>query len=347
MLCVQRPILLCFLLLIGINAFTSAQEDILSTAALQEDFQFIREQLFNVHANPFSQLTRERYETYLDSLVTDLNRPMSIANFQRKASLALIPLGDEHAAVSIRNLSAQKKAPSWADSVATNISYQRLGNIGYIFARSFATRGSRDLPVYERCIDSIFAVIRRDRVTRLVIDVSSNDGGASAVGNMIIKHIFQKPYRNYSMSWKRSEAYLAKLTSWGFRDDSYQKAAPGEMLHFPSGTVVPDRVPHPFEGKVIVVIGPETFSSAIMFATLVQDNNMATLAGESPVNGHPTHFGEMYSTSLPNSQLELRFGVKEWVRPAGRGKENKLLPDIPCKLPINGDRTVVIKQLEW
>jgi hypothetical protein len=55
----------------------------------------------------------------------------------------------------------------------------------------------------------------------------------------------------------------------------------------------------------------------------------------------------MYSTALPNSQLELRFGVKEWVRPAGRGKKNKLVPDIPIKLPINGDRMIVVKQLEW
>lgn len=347
MLCVQRPVLICFFLIFGINVFTNAQDDLLSTVAMQKDFQFIREQLFNVHANPFSQLTRKRYEAYLDSLETGLNQPLSVANFQSKVRLALIPLGDEHAAISTRNGNAQKKAPSWADSVATNISYQRLGNIGYIFARSFATRGSEDLPVYERCIDSIFAVIRRDGVTRLAIDVSSNDGGASAVGNMIIKHIFPKPYRNYSMSWKRSEAYLAKLASWGFKDEAYQKAQPGEMLHFPSGLIVPSKVRNPFEGKVIVIIGPETFSSAIMFATLVQDNDMAKLAGEPPVNGHPTHFGEMYSTTLPNSRLELRFGVKEWVRPAGRGEENKLLPDIPYKLPTNKDRMVIVQQLEW
>lgn len=119
------------------------------------------------------------------------------------------------------------------------------------------------------------------------------------------------------------------------------------MLHFQSGTVTPGKVSNPFEGKVIVIIGPDTFSSAIMFATLVQDNKMALLAGESPMNGHPTHFEEMYSTFLPNSQMELRFGVKEWVRPAGRGNVNKLLPDIPCKLPINKDLKMLIRQLQW
>lgn len=347
MLCVQRSALICFFLLFGVNVFSDAQDDLISTAAMREDFQFIREQLFNVHANPFSQLTRERYAAYLDSLETGLSQPLSVANFQSKARLALIPLGDEHAAISIRDANILTKVPNWADSVATNIAYHRLGDIGYIFARSFATRGSKDLPVYEHCIDSIFAVIRRDKVTRLAVDVSRNEGGASVVGNMIIKHIFPKPYKHYSMSWKRSKAYLTKLISWGFSDESYLNAVPGQILHFPSGTVVPEKVPSPFEGKVIVIIGPKTFSSAIMFATLVQDNNMALLAGESPVNGHPSHFGELYSTLLPNTSLELRFGVKEWIRPAGRGKVNKLVPDIPVKLPTNKDLMMLVKQLQW
>ncbi|RAJ90037.1 peptidase S41-like protein [Larkinella arboricola] len=336
-----------FFLLFGLTTVSSAQDHRLSAIAMREDFQFIREQVFNVHANPFSQLTKQKYNAYFDSLETGLNQPLAVADFQRKVSLALIPLGDEHAAISIRNAKAQKKTPSWADSVATNLSYQRLGTIGYLFARSFATRSSQDLAVYERCIDSLFTLIRRDSVTRLVIDVSRNEGGASAVGTMIIKHIFHKPYKSYSMSWKRSEAYLAKLSSWGFHDEMYQKALPGELLQFPATTVVPGQVANPFKGKVIVIIGPQTFSSAIMFATLVQDNKMALLAGESPVKGHPTHFGEMYSTLLPNSQLEVRFGVKEWIRPAGRGNVNKLVPDLPCKLPTNKDLPLLVKQLQW
>jgi hypothetical protein len=343
----QRYFPISFFLFFGTNTFTFAQDSLLSPTAMQEDFQFVQEQLFNVHANPFSQLSKENYTAYLDSLKAGLTQPLSAAGFRQKVNLALIPLGDEHAAISIPGSKADKSTPNWADSVATNIAYRRVADVGYIFARSFATRGSQDLPVYERCIDSIFAVIRRDGVTRLAIDVSSNEGGASAVGDMIIKHIYPRPYKNYSMNWKRSDAYLAKLTSWGFRDETYQKALPGEILHFSSGKVLPDKVPSPFKGKVVVIIGPATFSSAMMFATLVQDNRMAPLAGEPPVHAHPTHFGEMYSTVLPRTRLDLRFGVKEWVRPNGRGKENKLVPDIPCKLPENGDISTLIRQLNW
>lgn len=272
---------------------------------------------------------------------------MSVTDFQRKASLALLPLNDEHAALTLRRTAEAQQKRSWADSVSTNISYKRLGNIGHIFARSFGTRGNQDIPVYERSIDSIFAMIYQDGITQLLIDVSRNDGGASAVGDMLINYIHSKPYKTYSMNWKRSEEYLSTLKSWGLNDVTYQKAKPGEILHYPSRTITPDKSRNLFKGKVIVVIGPETFSSAIMFATLVQDNKMARLAGESPASGHPTHFGEMYSINLPHTQLELRFGVKEWIRPAGRSKVNKLVPDIPCKLPADGDFTTLVKEMQW
>ncbi len=82
-----------------------------------------------------------------------------------------------------------------------------------------------------------------------------------------------------------------------------------------------------FNGKTYVVIGDGTFSSAMMFATIIKDNHIATLVGQVPKGGHPTHFGEMYNTKLPNTQLDLLFGVKEWIRPAGKGGENILRPD--------------------
>lgn len=339
--------LICFVLYFFPAVPSIAQDSLYSLSAMREDLQFIRQQLFHAHANPFSQFTKERYDKYLDSLEAGLTAPLSAAAFRQKAAAALLPLEDEHAALSIRRPDADRKNVNRADSVATNTSYRRFGNTGYILARSFGTRGNRDLGVYERCIDSIFNLIRKDGVKRLLIDVSSNDGGASAVGNMLINRICSKPYQSYSMNWKRSDEYLAKLTSWGFHDEVYQKAAPGEVLHASSRIITPEEPPYRFTGKVIVLIGPRTFSSSIMFATLVQDNKIAPLAGESPAEGHPTHFGEMYSVLLPHTGLELRFGVKEWVRPAGRGGVNKLVPDFPCKLPAEGDIATIIKRLPW
>ena len=91
-----------------------------------------------------------------------------------------------------------------------------------------------------------------------------------------------------------------------------------------------------------MVIGNGTFSSAIMFATIVKDNKMATLIGQIPKGGHPSHFGELYGTRLPNTQIAIRFGVKEWIRPLGNQLKNVLTPDVELK---EVSITEVIKKL--
>ncbi len=76
------------------------------------------------------------------------------------------------------------------------------------------------------------------------------------------------------------------------------------------------------------MVGAATFSSAMLFATIIKDNHIATIIGQTPENGHPNGFGELYNTTLPNTKIDLRFGVKEWIRPAGKVGENVLRPDV-------------------
>jgi hypothetical protein len=41
----------------------------------------------------------------------------------------------------------------------------------------------------------------------------------------------------------------------------------------------------------------------------------------------------MYSAKLPHTGLAIRFGVKEWIRPAGKTADNILQPDITTPIP--------------
>lgn len=67
-----------------------------------------------------------------------------------------------------------------------------------------------------------------------------------------------------------------------------------------------------------------TFSSAIMFATMIKDNQVATLVGQIPDNGHPNHFGEMYGAKPP-CRFTTAIRGKEWIRPSGVAG-NQLVP---------------------
>lgn len=223
------------------------------------------------------------------------------------------------------------------------LSYRKIGETGYIDACSFGARGDSAFKAYERTADSLFALAKRDQVKQVIVDVSKNSGGNSALGDFLIKQFYTGDYLDYQMNWRRSDEYLEQLTSWGLKDPVYEKMHPGEVMHHGPDTPYIKGVADPYKGKVYIMIGSGTFSSAIMFATIIKDNKMATLIGEVPKDGHPTHFGELYGTVLPNTKLALRFGVKEWIRPLGKNVGNTLDPDII--IPVDGGPEEVVKRL--
>ncbi len=209
------------------------------------------------------------------------------------------------------------------------ITYTRYGDAGYINACSFLTHGDKELDAVHLKIDSIFTIVKKDSVKCLFIDVSHNSGGDSSVGDMLISDFSGKPYKGYQCNFRRSDEYLKLSKFWGSKDSVYASKAPGSVLHFDSYTIYPPQTnPNRFNGKVYIIIGAGTFSSAMMFATIIKDNRIATLIGQTPRNGHPTHFGEIYNAELPNTKLQFRFGVKEWIRPAGKISDNYLRPDV-------------------
>lgn len=407
-------------------------------AALRADLQLLKKQLFDAHADPFTEYTPTQYNrlfTAIDGQITD---SLSATEFFKLVRPVMAPLADEHAGISLpgkladfnqarvflpfslqqeknnyrvahllepvagldsgtlitaingvpiarlaavcaaysTGFSAQRRhnalqqfgylwglanpftdtfnltlfnnrhlvikgvpANTWlahvkqlygaSDNRKELITYTRYGETGYINACSFATHNDSEFSALSRVIDSIFSLVRRDGVNRLVIDISSNSGGNSSVGDVLLQHFYSGSYRTYQCNWRRSEEYLHLLQSWGANQPGYQQMKPGSVLHFASDTVQVADNPQRFTGKVYVRIGSGTFSSAIMFATVIKDNALAKLVGQEPNGGHPTHFGELYNCTLPNTGLLVRFGVKQWIRPAGLTGVNRLIPDIP------------------
>jgi len=212
------------------------------------------------------------------------------------------------------------------------VTYRKSGNTGYIDACSFATHNDKEYEAVSHTIDSIYALVQQDNIAELIIDVSHNSGGNSAVGDLLIAGFCDKPYRTYQCNWRRSDEYLKTIRGWGVQNPQYEQLKPGDILHYDSDTVFPRANGAPFKGNVYVLVGEGTFSSAIMFATMIKDNHLAPLVGVTPPDGHPTHFGEMYSATVPHTRLAIRFGVKEWIRPAGKTTDNILVPDIPTPI---------------
>ncbi|BAV05210.1 Peptidase family S41 [Filimonas lacunae] len=309
-----------------------------SPEALRIDLLYIQYQLLNVQANPFALHNKASWEQLFSKLEKECKDSLTAEEFVKRMSAVIALLGDEHAHLDVAaatKVSGSATSGNARQSAAEQLRYAVYGKTGYLYAGSFDSWSQQETARYGAVLDSIFYQIHLDKLNKLVIDVSENSGGNSALGEMIIEHFYTKPYLDYSCNWRRSDEYARLLDSWGFKpEERYMQLSPGKILHLPSDTIRPAPGAYTFNGKVYVMVGDGTFSSAIIFATLVKDNHLATLIGTTPASGHPTHFGELYNTTTPVLKLQLRFGVKEWIRPAGTGGENVLKPDI--EMPVKG-----------
>jgi len=433
-------IALALFIFIVSNVFSqSLSEKKFSQQQLKEDLAYLKQQLFNVHINPFTEMNKEQYEQLFASIDAKLKDSLTATDFLKLVKPPIAYLSDEHAGISLqtklltqsyqgeavfcplsltkdgahykiaRVLSGQAdlqgktiakidgvpiedilnkcalytagypdqrkekalaqfgssytlslpgiqhqftiktsdgktittqgvtlqtwldelgKQTGWTEACNEAISYRKIDDAGYINACSFSI-SDKKMDSLKTRLNTIFEQVQKDKLKYLFIDVSKNGGGNSMVGNVLIDYFYDKSYGTYRCDWKKSEDYLKLLKSWGGEPgDQYTNTPDGDVLHFSSDTVDAANNSYRFKGKVFVIVGNGTFSSAIMFATIIKDNHIAELAGEIPANGHPNHFGEMYNTKLPNTKIDLRFGVKEWIRPSGEKGDNKLHPDI-------------------
>jgi len=80
-------------------------------------------------------------------------------------------------------------------------------------------------------------------------------------------------------------------------------------------------------GTLFVVIGRNTFSSAVLNALAFQRETESLLAGE-PTGGKPNHFGEVQAFTLPNSGMDVYYSTKYFT--PSDSDDDSLMPDIPA-----------------
>lgn len=78
------------------------------------------------------------------------------------------------------------------------------------------------------------------------------------------------------------------------------------------------------KGALYVLIGKNTFSSALMNAVDLKRNYNSILVGE-PTSGSVNHYGEIRGFELPHSHLEIGYSTKYWE--TWKGYEGGLKPD--------------------
>lgn len=175
----------------------------------------------------------------------------------------------------------------------------------------------RDKPKFYEFTRAAFERMRKVGTRTLIIDLRANSGGDDDVWiEGVLPYIATRPYRNGS-------TYVLKIIEGRAKEG--QKV--GDVVHGSQETVYQPQLDHPlrFKGKVHVLIGPRTYSSAVLFSTVVQDNGFGTLVGEGG-GARSTQSGGIQFVKAPNTQMTLVVPRFLLTRPSGRG--GLLQPDI-------------------
>lgn len=97
-------------------------------------------------------------------------------------------------------------------------------------------------------------------------------------------------------------------------------------------------------GSLYVLIGKNTFSSALMNAVDLKRNYKSILVGQ-PTSGNVNHYGETRGFRLPNSKIIVGYSTKYWE--IWKGYNGALRPDIEIKYSINNYKKNIDEAIEY
>ncbi len=236
------------------------------------------------------------------------------------------PDGTAHRAVVSEPVLARTKA-----APEPPYSYRTLaeGTVAHIDYRS-----CEDLPRFERFLETTFASIRGSGVRALVIDIRKNGGGDSKLNDLLWQYVTNKPFKQYGGTLVRSSSLLKQH----YGREQYDSLYGGDAWDAPEGALIghssgdgdlvrPTRNPLRFAGPVYLLIGPQTFSSAMSCASAAKDYGLATLVGEE--TGEPVNAtGEAFYVTAPSTGTAGLFTTKYFLAPKPHPDRQGVIPDI-------------------
>lgn len=205
------------------------------------------------------------------------------------------------------------------DGAVQHIKYRKIDdNNGYLEVNTFSFKG-RTYTEWKNDIDKAFDQIKQDNIKNLYIDVSKNSGGSVNIGKILIYRFSDKKYKSFTFKSNKSKDAEEQQKTYDKLDSTKRKI------------IFPEILQNRFKGKTYIIVGQRTFSAALIFATTVLDNNLATVIGETIEEGHPNHFGEVLKFQTPNTKLNFSISAGETKRP-DETKPNQLIPNIEIDL---------------
>ncbi len=163
---------------------------------------------------------------------------------------------------------------------------------------------------YKDTVKEFFAQVKEKNISNIAIDLRYNSGGDLRVADEFIRYLNAEKYKTFDSKVRYGE-YISNSNNVTVINKKYE-----ELL---------------FKGNLYVLTSNATFSSAMMFSVIVQDNKLGKIIGE-PSGNKPCSYGDVLEYQLPNSKLAFYTTYKYWIRPdVSKEDEDAQIPDYPVE----------------
>ncbi len=214
-------------------------------------------------------------------------------------------------------------------------------------------------------LNQTFTTIEDKKIQNLIIDIRENEGGDDQVAEYILKRILKQKIQTEKIesitAYKKIPEELRPHIStwekqpynWGFKvkkrkDNKYQLRS---IYGGRKKTYKP--MSNGFKGDTYLLTGPQNSSATHLMATVVKQNKLACIIGETTGgNQRGLNGGHYFFLRLPNCKVELDipiFGIN--IQKVSEDTPNGgIPPDIEVKKSINDlineNDPVIVKTLE-
>lgn len=161
---------------------------------------------------------------------------------------------------------------------------------------------------YINCLKDMFTKVKAKGIRNVAVDIRGNGGGSSSVANEFIRYLDIDQYLEGTCKW-RFGVFKVSLGDGIVINEKYSDLT--------------------FEGDVFLLTDTSSFSSSMLFAQYVKDNNLGSIIGEPPGNT-PNGYGDISTFSMPNSGLCFQVSTKQFFRADKDSKDILVMPDIEC-----------------
>lgn len=192
---------------------------------------------------------------------------------------------------------------------------------------------AESLPRFDKLLDAMFADIEKQGIATLIVDVQYNNGGSSKLCDELLDRLCPLSEIRMLDTYMRFSPLLAlynpkagqAMKAWeeaGHSDELYP--VPQKKKQMPEHKY--------YEGKVVFIQGPRTFSSAGILITTARDNNIGTIIGTESTFS-PSHYGEVLPFRLPNTGVLGSVCTKYFERAdKDHADDSSIVPDIVLDL---------------